>query len=121
MPKLILVVEDNEDSRELLKLTFEHAGYKVAVAGDGEDGLERARERTPDLVMTDLNMPRMDGDEMARRMKEMPAMRGVPLVAVTGSGMFENAVFENGRLFDLVVLKPLGPEEAVRIACQMIG
>jgi len=69
MPVKILIVEDDRHIVALVRYILEREGYEVQVARDGVEGLELAREFTPDLVVLDLNMPRMDGVEMCRRLK----------------------------------------------------
>src|SRR5262249_54095039 len=78
MPRrLALVIEDSDDPRELYALTLQLDGYVVARAGDGRDGLQQARDRLPDVIITDLGMPIMDGWEMARRLRADPCTRHI--------------------------------------------
>jgi CheY-like chemotaxis protein len=79
----ILVVEDHADSRELLRQFFRSRGAELLLAGDGTEALEALRARIPDIVLTDIRMPRMDGMQLARRMKRDLRWARVPLVAVT--------------------------------------
>jgi CheY-like chemotaxis protein len=83
----ILVVEDNERNRKLVRDVLEFAGYHVVVACSAEEGVALARERTPDLVLMDLQLPTMDGTEALRILKEDPLTRQVPVVAVTAFAM----------------------------------
>jgi len=78
MPKKILVVEDDPDARELLRSILTLAGLNVVLARDGEEGLERAREVSPDLVITDISMPRLDGLGLIRRLREVPDLLNIP-------------------------------------------
>jgi two-component system response regulator VicR len=70
MAEKVLIVEDDRHIVSLIRYVLEREGYQIAVARDGIEGLEVAREFQPDLVVLDLNMPRMDGVEMCRRLKE---------------------------------------------------
>ena len=87
MPKKILVVEDDPDARELLRSILTLAGLNVVLARDGEEGLERAREVSPDLVITDISMPRLDGLGLIRRLREVPDLLNIPILAITSYGM----------------------------------
>jgi CheY-like chemotaxis protein len=87
MPKKILVVEDDPDARELLRSILTLAGLNVVLARDGEEGLERAREVSPDLVITDISMPRLDGLGLIRRLREVPGLVNIPILAITSYGM----------------------------------
>jgi PAS domain S-box-containing protein len=82
----ILLVDDNRDAVEALAEGLEAFGYSVAVAFDGPRGLEAAARQRPGLALLDIGLPVMDGYELARRLRELPEMSTVPLVAVTGYG-----------------------------------
>jgi CheY-like chemotaxis protein len=82
MPRqLALVIEDSDDARELYALALQLDGYVVAQARDGRDGLQQARDRLPDVIITDIEMPIMDGSEVARRLKADPRTRHIPIIA----------------------------------------
>jgi CheY-like chemotaxis protein len=83
MPR-ILVVDDEPDQRFLLRRIFERAGYEVIDAGDGAAALRIVREAPPDLVVTDMMMPIMDGVELIRRLRDEPATAGIPILAASG-------------------------------------
>lgn len=83
----VLVVEDNSDARSLMKSILTHEQMDVVVAGDGIEGLERARAESPDLIITDISMPRMSGGEMIRRLRASPQHRHVPILAITAYGI----------------------------------
>jgi PAS domain S-box-containing protein len=82
----ILLVDDNRDAVEALAEGLEAFGYRVTVAFDGPGGLEAAARQCPDLALLDIGLPVLDGYELARRLRELPEMRMVPLVALTGYG-----------------------------------
>lgn len=84
-PPLVLVVEDNDDLREMYAEQLRHLGYRTAQAANGAAALEKAREIEPAVVLLDYHMPVMDGFEAARRLREDPRTRGIPLVLVTSS------------------------------------
>ena len=81
----VLLVDDNQDKRQLLTVALEAAGYSVHTAADGEEGLSAVEALTPDLIITDVNMPRMDGYEMARRVRANPATRFIPIIIQTSA------------------------------------
>lgn len=81
---LVLVVDDYEDGRFILKRLLEAKGFRVAEATNGEEALASVRRECPDLILMDLNMPRMDGLTAARKIRECKELcAGVPMVAVT--------------------------------------
>jgi len=79
----VLLVEDNDDKRQLLKFALETAGYNVVVASDGIEGLQAVESHQPDLIVTDVTMPRMDGYEMVRRIRANPSTRFIPVIIQT--------------------------------------
>src|SRR5215510_5699243 len=85
----VLVVDDNVDSAESLAVLLRFYGHDVRLAHDGEAALEEARSYRPDVMFLDLNLPKMDGYEVARRLRLEPAMSGMTLVAMTGYGQEE--------------------------------
>lgn len=107
MRRRILVVEDNAKNLKLVRDVLEYAGYEVIAAESGERGLELAAEQTPDLVLMDLQLPGMDGNETLRRLRDDPDTKDVPVVAVTAFAMQtdRDRAFETG--FDGFVEKPI--------------
>ena len=91
MPKKILVVDDTPDARELMASILALEQFEVVLAADGVEGIEQARSESPDLIITDLTMPRLPGLEMIHRLREMDEFKTVPILAVTSTGM-ERAV-----------------------------
>lgn len=84
---LILLVEDNELNRDMLRRRLERRGFDVVVAGDGAVALAAVRERRPDLVLMDMSLPEVDGWEATRRLKADAATRAIPVVALTAHAM----------------------------------
>jgi CheY-like chemotaxis protein len=87
----ILVVDDEPDLRFILRRILERAGHEVADAGHGAEALECVRGWRPDLVVTDMMMPVMDGRELIRRLRADPATAQIPILAVTGNGELAGA------------------------------
>ncbi|HVK33710.1 MAG TPA: response regulator [Burkholderiaceae bacterium] len=87
MSPRVLLVEDNEVNRYLVRFVLEQAGFVVDVAVDGAQALERARQALPDLILMDLRMPVLDGYEATLRLKADPALRAVPVAALSAQAM----------------------------------
>jgi DNA-binding response OmpR family regulator len=85
-PGRILVVEDNADSRDLLSKLLAMSGYEVLSAPDGESGYAAALKQVPDLIITDINMPRMDGLELLKKVRIEGALAGTAVLVVTAFG-----------------------------------
>jgi two-component system cell cycle response regulator DivK len=83
----ILLVEDNEMNRDMLSRRLVRRGYQVDCAVDGEEGVKRAREGPPDLILMDMSLPVLDGWMATRALKDDPVTRKVPVVALTAHAM----------------------------------
>ena len=83
----ILYVEDDPSNRMLVGKLLENAGHTVIEAIDGLSGVKQAREQRPDLVLMDINIPGMDGYETTARIKSLPQLSNVPVVALTAKAM----------------------------------
>ena len=119
-----MLVEDDADFRGILELLFESAGWDVLAASDGAVGLATAERTAPDVVVTDLRMPRMSGLEMAGELASASDRRPVPMIAITSdsSGLREAAI--RSGLFVEVLSKPISPQallESVRRAARANG
>lgn len=79
----ILIVEDNPTHAKLATVLLEKTGYAVLWAGDAEEGLRIAREQQPDLILMDIQLPGMDGLTATRELKDNPATRAIPVIALT--------------------------------------
>ena len=106
-PLRVLVIEDDPDTAHMLRLLLERAGHVVEQASGGEQGLEAARARAPDVVLCDLTLPGLDGCAVARALRAAPATRAALLVAITGHGLDEDRhrTLEAG--FDVHLVKPV--------------
>ena len=87
MPRKVLIVEDNQDSRELVVKVLKSKGYLTIEAEDGEEALEKARAEKPDLVLLDISLPKLNGYEVAQRLKAMEEFQEIPIVAFTAHAM----------------------------------
>ena len=79
----ILVIEDNQDNRELVAFVLEHAGHEITTAVNGVEGIEAAKKQHPDLILLDLALPEMDGWEVAKKLSTDPSTTEITLVALT--------------------------------------
>jgi two-component system, OmpR family, response regulator len=104
----VLLVEDDDDNRELMSEVLEAAGYEVVSAANGTEGLRHLSERSVDVLVTDVGMPGMGGLELARASKEIAP--NVPVVVVTGYAEREDIASARGKLVDAVLVKPVEPD-----------
>ncbi len=105
MPKVVLIVEDEEAVRELEKFILEQVGYDVMEARDGLEGLTKAEFRKPDLILLDLMMPDVSGGRMFDEMQTNPTTAGIPIVVVTGKPD-AHEIFDDQIGPDNVIMKP---------------
>ena len=103
----ILVVEDNERNLKLVRDVLQYAGYDVIAASSGEQGVALAKERVPDLVLMDLQLPTMDGTEALRILRNDPLTREIPVVAVTAFAMKDDRERALDAGFDSYIEKPI--------------
>jgi two-component system cell cycle response regulator DivK len=85
--KKILVVEDNQDSRELVIKVLKSRGYLIMEAADGEAALQKLAEERPDLILMDISLPKIDGYEVTRRLKKQESFKDIPIIALTAHAM----------------------------------
>jgi PAS domain S-box-containing protein len=103
----ILVVDDNRDAAQALRLLLESEGHEVRVACDGPGGLTLAHEYQPDVALLDIGLPQMDGYELARRMRQDASLAGTLLVAVTGYGQMHDRARASASGFNHHLVKPV--------------
>ena len=111
MSKRILVIEDQEDNRRILRDLLTSASYEIIEAVTGEEGVTLAETQRPDLILMDIQLPGLDGYEATRRIKANPALRGIPIIAVTSYALSGDDVkaFQAG--CDAYVTKPFSPRQ----------
>jgi two-component system cell cycle response regulator len=110
----VLIIEDNPANLELMTYLLSTFGHTVLAAADGQRGLEAARRERPDLIICDVQLPDMDGYEVARWLKTNPELRATPLVAVTALAMVGDRERVLAAGFDGYFAKPINPETFVR-------
>ena len=117
-PRRIVVVEDDRDSREMLRYMLERTGHEVHEAVDGPSGVETILGIVPDLALVDVGLPGFDGHDVARRVRADAAGRAIRLVALTGYGLPEDRRRLEEAGFDAHLVKPIDP---VRLAAVIRG
>lgn len=117
----VLVADDEEDIRELVVYRLSRAGYTVLEASDGEEAVRVAVEHVPDLAVLDVMMPKLDGYEVTRRLRETEATRLIPVILLTARGQEAdvNRGFDAGA--DDYLKKPFDPDELVARVRAVLG
>ena len=111
MSKRILVIEDQEDNRAILRDLLNSVGFEVLEAHNGEDGVGMAGAEKPDLILMDIQLPVMDGYEATRRIKADPALSAIPVIAVTSYALSGDAEKARSAGCDGYISKPYSPRE----------
>jgi len=120
--KTILIVDDNEQNRYLLQALFSGHGYALSIAADGVEAMEKARQQLPDLIITDILMPRMDGYTLCRQWKADETLKRIPLLFYTGT--YTDPVDRQFALdlgADRFILKPAEPEVLLAVVEEVMG
>jgi two-component system chemotaxis response regulator CheY len=118
MPK-ILVVDDTPAIRDIITIFLELGGFDVIIANDGEQGIEQARSQDPDLIITDINMPRVDGAEMISKLRATPEYKEVPILGITGYGK-EKAAQAVRAGANLVLAHPVEQETLLAVVSDLL-
>ncbi|NTW01710.1 MAG: response regulator [Oscillochloris sp.] len=110
----VLIIEDNAANLELMTYLLDAFGHSVCAARDGAEGLIAVRSNPPDVIICDVQIPKVDGFEVARRLKSDSNLRHIPLIAVTALAMVgdRDRILASG--FDGYIAKPIEPEQFVR-------
>ena len=111
MTKRILVVEDQEDNRTILRDLLGMAGYELIEATNGAEGIELALREKPDLILMDIQLPLIDGYEATRRIKDNAALKATPIIAVTSYALSGDEAKARAAGCDAYVTKPFSPRE----------
>jgi two-component system cell cycle response regulator DivK len=107
----ILVVEDNQDNREMVVKVLKFNGYEVIEAVDGEEGIEKAKTEAPALILLDIYLPKMDGYEVAKRLKGDTNLKDIPVIALTAHAMKGNREQALAAGCDGYIAKPIDIRE----------
>jgi two-component system, cell cycle response regulator DivK len=111
MTKRILMVEDTEDNRQIIRDLMESVGYDLIEAEDGAAGVAMAAKHRPDLILMDIQLPVMDGYEACRRIKANPDLRHIPIIAVTSYALSGDETKTKAAGCDGYVAKPFSPRQ----------
>ena len=117
----ILVVDDNEDSAESLTILLSLAGHKTHTAYDGLEALEAAETFRPDMILLDIGLPKLNGFEVARKIREQPWGQDILVVALTGWGQEEDRRRSREAGFNHHLTKPVDPLELTRLLASLAG
>lgn len=121
MAKTVLTVDDSASIRQMVAFTLKGAGYDVLEAGDGQEGLDKAKSKAVNLVLTDQNMPKMDGLTLIKSLRTMPSYAAVPiLMLTTESG---DAMKAQGKAAGATgwLVKPFDPAKLLEVVKKVIG
>ena len=119
--KKILVVEDTEDNRQILRDLLGMAGYDMIEANDGAEGVSQAAAHKPDLILMDIQMPVMDGYEATRRIKANPELKSIPIVAVTSYALSGDEEKTRAAGCDAYIAKPYSPRQMLAKVREILG
>jgi len=116
----ILIVEDNPQNMKLVVMTLQPRGYQLIGATDGEEALKVADREKPDLILMDIQIPKINGLEVTRRLKQMPAFTHTPIIAITAHAMKgdEQKIAEAG--CDAYITKPFSTRELPVLVAKML-
>ncbi len=121
MSKTVLTVDDSASIRQMVTFTLKSAGYDVQEAVDGADGLGKAKMKSFDLILTDQNMPNMDGLTLIKSLRMMPQYRSTPILMLTTES--SDAMKASGRAAGATgwLVKPFDPQKLIEVVKKVIG
>ena len=121
MGKSILAIDDSASIRQMVNFTLKSSGYEVTEAVDGMDGLEKAKNKTFNLILTDQNMPRMDGLTLIKNLRALPQYKSVPILMLTTES--SDAMKQQGRTVGATgwLVKPFDPQKLIEVVKKVIG
>lgn len=120
MAKTVLTVDDSASIRQMVSFTLKSAGYEVVEAVDGMDGLDKAKAKACNLVLTDQNMPRMDGIGLTKKLRENPRFKATPILILTTESSDE--MKQKGRAAGATgwLVKPFDPNKLIEVIGKVI-
>ena len=111
MTKRILIIEDQEDNRTIMRDLLTGAGFELIEAADGEEGVKLAQRERPDLILMDIQLPVIDGYEATRRIKAIVELKSIPIIAVTSYALSGDEAKTRAAGCDGYVAKPFSPRQ----------
>ena len=120
MPPTILAVDDSASMRQMVSFTLKHAGYEVIEAADGREALELARKHTVNLVLTDVNMPEMDGITLVRELRQLAAYKFVPMLMLTTESTQDKKMQGKAAGATGWLIKPFNPEKLLATIAKVL-
>ena len=121
MTASILIVDDSNSVRMAIRMALTGAGYAVTEASDGAQGLSKANGSKFDMIITDLNMPNMDGLSMIRALRQQPAQAGVPIIFLSTESDADMKAQAKAAGATGWLVKPFQPEQLIRVAQKVLG
>jgi two-component system chemotaxis response regulator CheY len=120
MASLIMTVDDSASMRQMVKATLQSAGYRVVEATDGQEALDYARDNVVDLVITDVNMPRMDGITLVSELRTLPSYRLTPLLLLTTESSQEKKMEGKRAGATGWIVKPFNPDQLLATMARVL-
>lgn len=121
MAKKILIVDDSASMRQMVSFTLKSNGYEVIEAVDGVDALAKAKATTVNMVITDLNMPKMDGITLIKELRKNPSTKFVPIVMLTTESQAEKKQEGKNAGASGWIVKPFQPDQLIGVVKKLIG
>jgi two-component system, chemotaxis family, chemotaxis protein CheY len=121
MSKTIMTVDDSASVRQMVSFTLRQTGYEVVEAKDGQDALEKLQGASVHMVLTDLNMPNMDGIQLIRNLRAIPSYKFIPIVMLTTESQAEKK--QEGKTAGATgwIVKPFKPEQLLAVIKKVLG
>lgn len=121
MAKVILTVDDSASVRQMVSFTLKNEGYEIMEAEDGVDALAKLETKSADMVLTDLNMPNMDGIELIKQLRANPDYKFIPIIFLTTESQSEKK--QEGKKAGATgwIVKPFKPEQLVGVVRKVLG
>lgn len=118
--KTILTVDDSASIRQMVSFTLSEAGYSVIEASDGKDGLAKIKTANVNMVITDLNMPNMDGITLIKNIREIPSFKFIPIIMLTTESQNEKKMEGKQAGATGWIIKPFRPEQLVAVVKKVL-
>ncbi len=121
MSKIILTADDSASVRQMVTFTLKEAGYEVIEAIDGKDAIAKAASRTPNMLLTDLNMPNLDGIGLIRALRATSACKFIPMILLTTESQSEKKLEGKAAGATGWIVKPFKPDQLLAVVKKVLG